>query len=441
MPQISEDLSGDEQSESVNNEMPSPSSTSSSSTSSTSVALKTQSKESAMQHQQPFKSGSHYAGYAASNGSSYGGGAANGRAPSFRRGGGGSRGYQGNSNGQYYGRANSWNNGAAHGNAAANGTNGGASFNGEPTKSHGIEKKIFNDEEYTKISTPRQEVLFKKGSIGKKRPSSVQTAPAVVSRVADHDDSLNGNSAPSSSTPTSPTGDVDSFQYSGNDSASTGDASSTAGEAQSPDTSTQNYDGTPLVCFPMYDYYGGYGGMYPGMGSMLVQTYPGGPLVAAVPVPVPVQPVDWYRTPSGEVQYYYTMGYPPEAAPTEQSSRRNSVESFQSNQASSSQEVISDASMSQSSSTTPSSTTSSAVNSENGGSPCSTGPSSQGPASPQGELASPGAVDVSPVKSATASSSVSFDDHKMAAGGVAGYVYPCAYPPYGMAPPVYAAGY
>ena len=74
-------------------------------------------------------------------------------------------------------------------------------------------------EEYTKISTPRQEVLFKKGSIGKKRPSSVQTA--AVSRVtAEHDDSLNGNSAASPSTPTSPTGDVDSFQYSGKSSKS-----------------------------------------------------------------------------------------------------------------------------------------------------------------------------------------------------------------------------
>ena len=90
----------------------------------------------------------------------------------------------------------------------------------------------------------------------------------------------------------------------------------------------------------MYDFYGGYGGMYGGVGSMLVQTYPGGPLVAAVPVPVPMQPVDWYRAPSGEVQYYYAMGYssPPadgnsgSNGSNEQSSRRNSVESFQSNQ-------------------------------------------------------------------------------------------------------------
>ena len=82
----------------------------------------------------------------------------------------------------------------------------------------------------------------------------------------------------------------------------------------------------------MYDFYGGYGGMYPGVGSMLVQAYPGGPLVAAVPVPVPVQPMDWYRTHGGEVAYYYALGYPGEPAAAETSSRRNSVESFQSNQ-------------------------------------------------------------------------------------------------------------
>jgi len=147
-----------------------------------------------------------------------------------------------------------------------------------------------------------------------------------------------------------------------------------------------------------------------------------------VPVPVPMQPVDWYRAPSGEVQYYYTMGYPSlpadgssaaSSAANDQSSRRNSVESFQSKQASSTQEAISEAS----------STASSTVNSENGGSP-------QGPASPQGDA--PGALKASGVVAG------SCDDHKMAAvaaGAAGAYVYPCAYPPYGMAPPVFAAGY
>jgi len=190
----------------------------------------------------------------------------------------------------------------------------------------------------------------------------------------------------------------------------------------------------------VYDFYGGYGGMYGGVGSMLVQTYPGGPLVAAVPVPVPMQPVDWYRSPSGEVQYYYTMGYPPSLAADgssasngshEPSSRRNSVESFQSHQASSGQEAHSETSLP---SSTASSTVSSTVHSENGGSPCSTGPSSQGPASPQGDAPAAPAL--------KASLGASCDDHKMA-GAVTtpgAYLYPCAYPPYGMAPPVYAAG-
>jgi hypothetical protein len=73
-------------------------------------------------------------------------------------------------------------------------------------------------EEYTKISTPRQEVLFKKGSIGKKRSNvpapSTATAAAGAVNGADNDDSLNGNAA-SSTAPTSPTGDGDSVHYNG----------------------------------------------------------------------------------------------------------------------------------------------------------------------------------------------------------------------------------
>lgn len=159
-----------EQSESVNNEMPSPScqlsslsSSSSSSSSSSKAPPNSSSKESTattmqqQQQQQQFKSGGHYAFNAPANGASFNGGssyaAANGRAPSFRRGGGarggaggaaaggggggGSSGGGGGGSGQYYGRANSWNNGAS------------GAFNGEPQKSHGIEKKIFNDGEST----------------------------------------------------------------------------------------------------------------------------------------------------------------------------------------------------------------------------------------------------------------------------------------------------
>lgn len=69
-------------------------------------------------------------------------------------------------------------------------------------------------EEYTKISTPRQEVLFKKGSIGaKKRVSTTPTASTGTAASNDsgsEQDSLNGNAA----SPVSPAvGDVDSFQY------------------------------------------------------------------------------------------------------------------------------------------------------------------------------------------------------------------------------------
>ena len=71
-------------------------------------------------------------------------------------------------------------------------------------------------EEYTKISTPRQEVLFKKGSIGAKK--RVTPAPSTGTAASNADsgseqDSVNGNAA---SSPVSPAqGDADSFQYGG----------------------------------------------------------------------------------------------------------------------------------------------------------------------------------------------------------------------------------
>lgn len=91
----------------------------------------------------------------------------------------------------------------------------------------------------------------------------------------------------------------------------------------------------------MYDYYGGYGGMYPG--SMLVQTYPGGPLVAAVPVQLPLwngataatSPGAGGGPNAGEMGFYYALGYPATGDMTGQpdvgsgNSRRNSVESYQ----------------------------------------------------------------------------------------------------------------
>ena len=98
----------------------------------------------------------------------------------------------------------------------------------------------------------------------------------------------------------------------------------------------------------VYDFYGGYSGVY--AGGMLVQTYPGGPLVPAVPVPVPVQALDWYGRGSsgassspgspaqGELGFYYALGYPTAAQadasaannePGASNSRRNSLESCQ----------------------------------------------------------------------------------------------------------------
>ena len=66
-------------------------------------------------------------------------------------------------------------------------------------------------EEYTKISTPRQEVLFKKGSIGAKKRSPVAVAPATAVGTEQSDAEL----LHSPSSPVRLNGDADSFHYSG----------------------------------------------------------------------------------------------------------------------------------------------------------------------------------------------------------------------------------
>jgi len=102
----------------------------------------------------------------------------------------------------------------------------------------------------------------------------------------------------------------------------------------------------------VYDFYGAYGGMYPGS-TMLVQTYPGGPLVAAVPVPMPLYTganpggagsgVGGTAGGSHEMTtaFYYALGYPAAAGAgggelatspydaASHGSRRNSLESYQ----------------------------------------------------------------------------------------------------------------
>ena len=66
-------------------------------------------------------------------------------------------------------------------------------------------------EEYTKISTPRQEVLFKKGSIGAKKRATptTSTGTATSNDSGSEQDSVNGNAA----SPVSPAVGDDPFPY------------------------------------------------------------------------------------------------------------------------------------------------------------------------------------------------------------------------------------
>ena len=89
---------------------------------------------------------------------------------------------------------------------------------------------LFLTEEYTKISTPRQEVLFKKGSIGAKKRLPATATPAATAETAapatpavssPADDNGNASSSPTLSPPSSASAaglnsEADCFQYSGN---------------------------------------------------------------------------------------------------------------------------------------------------------------------------------------------------------------------------------
>ena len=73
---------------------------------------------------------------------------------------------------------------------------------------------FFFAEEYTKISTPRQEVLFKKGSIGAKKRSPAATT-ATSPPVVDGEEQQQNLNAASPTSPVRLSCDTDSFHYSG----------------------------------------------------------------------------------------------------------------------------------------------------------------------------------------------------------------------------------
>ncbi|XP_023722822.1 uncharacterized protein LOC111872850 isoform X2 [Cryptotermes secundus] len=169
------------------------------------------------------------------------------------------------------------------------------------------EKKTFNEEEYTKITTPRQDVLFKKGYLGRKRPTA---APTV-------DTTANVNN--SNTNPEITAADVANGNFNVNGTYEQD------GEPIENDQTTSSDVMSPVEEHPQYIYAtNGYvdqtGGPPPGLyyingsGYELYDPYsgnvtvvvgpaphyggPGGgpPVLAAVPCqPLPLQPLEWFN--------------------------------------------------------------------------------------------------------------------------------------------------
>ncbi|XP_021922932.1 uncharacterized protein LOC110831348 isoform X2 [Zootermopsis nevadensis] len=168
------------------------------------------------------------------------------------------------------------------------------------------EKKTFN-EEYTKITTPRQDVLFKKGYLGRKRPtatSAAETTANVNNSNTNHD-----YSAP----------DVANGNFNANATAEQNGEPMENDHTTNSDMMSPSED-DPHYMYPANGYVDQTGGPPPGLyyingsGYELFDPYsgnvtvvvgpaphfggPGGgpPVLAAVPCqPLPLQPLEWFN--------------------------------------------------------------------------------------------------------------------------------------------------
>ncbi|XP_063229557.1 uncharacterized protein LOC134534853 isoform X2 [Bacillus rossius redtenbacheri] len=152
------------------------------------------------------------------------------------------------------------------------------------------EKKTFNEEEYTKITTPRQDVLFKKGYLGRKRPTPAPEPAATAATAAAPADVTNGNLRPDGSV-------VQNGEPLDNDQGY---------EVIAPDEQPQIiYTNGYVDHSGIYYINGGYELYDPYSGGVTVVVGPappfpgpggGAPVLAAVPCrPLPLQPLEWFN--------------------------------------------------------------------------------------------------------------------------------------------------
>ncbi|XP_032691504.1 uncharacterized protein LOC116854068 isoform X3 [Odontomachus brunneus] len=173
-------------------------------------------------------------------------------------------------------------------------SSGSRSHRDESSGSPSQPKVIFNEDEYTRITTPRQDVLFKKGYLSRKKPWA-------------------GN-ASTSATP--------STTESQSASHSTADGSETTEDQQllDRDSGTGEYPpmvepGAQLGYGTFYDHASGYYYEYPVMlvGPAPVPAQVGPSVLAAVPCgPVPLRPIEWINpafVPKLANQPYCLMDY------------------------------------------------------------------------------------------------------------------------------------
>lgn len=131
------------------------------------------------------------------------------------------------------------------------------------------EKKTFNEEEYTKITTPRQDVLFKKGYLGRKKPTTPEANVGPIAKTGGAADSDRADVQ---------TDDSPQYVYSGGYVDQGGVYYINGGSYELYDP----YTGNVTVVVGPAPHYAGAGG--------------GPPVLAAVSCqPLPLQPLEWFN--------------------------------------------------------------------------------------------------------------------------------------------------
>ncbi|XP_054015678.1 uncharacterized protein LOC128896348 isoform X3 [Hylaeus anthracinus] len=181
---------------------------------------------------------------------------------------------------------------------------GGSSYASGGTRSHKDDssgspsqpKIIFNEEEYTRITTPRQDMLFKKGYLSRKKPWT--------------------SNASTSATPSTTESQSASHSTAGRDgSETTEDQQLLDRDCSAGEYPPMMKSGAHLGYGTFYDHASGYYYEYPVMlvGPAPVPAQVGPSILAAVPCdPVPLRPIEWINpafVPKLAEQQYCMMDY------------------------------------------------------------------------------------------------------------------------------------